>query len=67
MRIGLHESSVHIGARVALVAIGYDIFPVALFATHHVPLDTGGEAGASATAKTAVGDSLADLFGSHLT
>ena len=66
MGIRLHEGAVHIGARVPLVAVGDDIFLVAVRLAHHLPLEAGGVAGAAPPAQPTVDDLAADRFWGHL-
>ncbi len=66
MGVGLHHRAVHVGAGVALVAVGDDVFLVAFRLAHQVPLNAGGVAGAAAPAQAALGEGRADLFRRHL-
>ena len=65
MRIVFHHRAVHVGARVALVAVGDDVLRLALSCGEEGPLGSGGIAGAATTAESGLADDLDDLFGRH--
>ena len=65
VRIGFHQRAVHVGARVAFVAVGDDVLALAGRLAHQVPLQAGGEAGAAAATQAALADLLADILRRH--
>ncbi len=66
MRIVFHDSAIHVGAGVALIAVNNDEFSRLLFLANEMPFETGRKAGASAAAQSAPLDLVTNLLRRHV-